>query len=124
MADIESSLKDLVEISIDDNVLGKEVVLCFSDSQIYTRKEACLAIFRVEEVQNRLRAAFQKHNGDLVKYLLAKKCQYETGLMTVARRLSAMHGAANVIDTLEHCGKERVVKNKFWFAVFDGRDIL
>lgn len=83
-ADVKSSAENGVRVSLDDNVTMKEVTARLSDLQTYRRKTVWLTIFQLDEVQNLLRAVFQRHEDDLLESERTKQYQYSAGLLTVA----------------------------------------
>lgn len=52
--------------------------------------------------------------------LQARKYQYGAGVMTVTYPPSGNFGAVNVESLLKHRENKGFLKEKFWFAVFDG----
>lgn len=113
MVDIKSTPKDVVEGSIGDDVVEKNVSARFSDPKTYRREEVWLTFGQFDEVQNAFRAVSQKHEEDLLESLQAKKYPYSARLMTLGSLYFGKSVAVNVDTVLEHCVKERLFKEKF-----------
>lgn len=73
VADFESSLEDVVEASIDDDVVGKKVAVRSSDPQSYRDWEVVFTNLHRDEVQNPLGADLQKRKNEFAEFLRAKE---------------------------------------------------
>lgn len=60
VADVKSSAKDVVELSADDQITGKDFITGPFDLQTYASENVWLTIFQINKVQKPLRAVFQK----------------------------------------------------------------
>lgn len=118
MADVESSFEDAVDVSMEDNVAGKEVAVRPFNPQTYKREQIRLSSSQVDEVQNPLRALSEKHEDDLLGSLRAKKYHHDAGLKPVARPLSGKLGAVRVNIKVESRGRKRFFKEGFSLNVF------
>lgn len=96
IADVESSPEDFFEVSIDNDVTGKEVAVRPVDLQTYKREEVWLTIFQFSEVYTLVHAVRQKCEDDLLESLQANKYKYSAGLTTVADPAPGELGAVNV----------------------------
>lgn len=105
MADVQISAKELIEISIREDVTEKETTLRFSDQQTNRRGKAQLTIFRLNAVQITPRADPQNCEDEFLKSLQAKKYQYGAGLMNVATPWFGKVGAIKANIMSWHCGK-------------------
>lgn len=102
VVNVESSPGDAVKVSIDDHVGRKKVAVRFFYPQTYRCEEVWLTTFRVDKVQNRIRAVSQKPEDDSVESPRVKRYQYGAQLMVVANHLSGNFGAANVDSMLNN----------------------
>lgn len=120
-ADIESSAKDVVKVPTDDNVAGEYVAARSFGPETYRPEEVWFAIFQVQEVQSPLFVVSQKHRGELMDSLRAKKYKCGTRLRIVGKPACVMFDAVNFDSLLEHHGEEGFPKDSFSLAVVDGR---
>lgn len=73
MADVESSAKNVVEVSIEDDAEVKEVAVRSFDPQTYRRQQAWLIVLQVNKVLNPLRTVSHKYENDFLEFPQAKK---------------------------------------------------
>lgn len=75
VANVESSLKVVAEVSIDDDFTRQDVAARPFDQQTYRSEKAWLTIFQVDEKQNHFCNVSQKHEDDLMESLQGNKYQ-------------------------------------------------
>lgn len=106
-------LKTFDESPFDEGVVRTEVAVRPFNRRSHRRKTVRLTIFQIDEVQNLLRAVWQKHEDELLGSLRENKYQFGAGLMTAASPASETLGAFSTRSKSEHYGKERILKKKF-----------
>lgn len=122
--DVKNNAQDVVEVSIDDGVTRRDVVVRSFYTQSYRRREFSISILQVDKIQNPLRTVLLKHEIDMLKSVHSKKYQYGARLMIAASLSSSILGAVSIQSMLEPVAKERFLKESFLLSVFDRRHRL
>lgn len=104
VAAAESAAEDVVKISTDNNTTAEEVSVRDLDLYSYTRKEVCLTIVQVDDVEVLLCTASQTHKDRLKKSLKIKRYQHGVVLMTLASLASGKLSSVKVDSKLRRSG--------------------